>query len=39
MFKESKLLFLYTETPLHVGSGNSLGVVDLPIQLEFGLKG
>jgi len=34
MFKETKLLFLYTETPLHVGSGSSLGVVDLPIQRE-----
>lgn len=34
MFKKSKLLFLYTETPLHVGSGSSLGTVDLPIQRE-----
>lgn len=34
MFKGVKLLFLYTETPLHVGSGSSLGVVDLPIQRE-----
>jgi CRISPR-associated protein Cmr4 len=34
MFKAVKLLFLYTETPLHVGSGSSLGVVDLPIQRE-----
>lgn len=34
MFKQSKLLFLYTETPLHVGSGSSLGIVDLPIQRE-----
>jgi len=34
MFKAIKLLFLYTETPLHVGSGSSLGVVDLPIQRE-----
>jgi hypothetical protein len=32
MFKQVKLLFLYTETPLHVGSGSSLGTVDLPIQ-------
>ena len=34
MFKRVKLLFLYTETPLHVGSGSSLGTVDLPIQRE-----
>lgn len=34
MFKTVKLLFLYTETPLHVGSGSSLGTVDLPIQRE-----
>ncbi len=34
MFKQAKLLFLYTETPLHVGSGSSLGTVDLPIQRE-----
>ncbi|MGQ0794195.1 MAG: type III-B CRISPR module RAMP protein Cmr4 [Deltaproteobacteria bacterium] len=34
MFKKTKVLFLYTETPLHVGSGSSLGVVDLPIQRE-----
>lgn len=34
MFKSAKLLFLYTETPLHVGSGSSLGTVDLPIQRE-----
>lgn len=34
MFKAAKLLFLYTETPLHVGSGSSLGTVDLPIQRE-----
>jgi CRISPR-associated protein Cmr4 len=34
MFKQVKILFLYTETPLHVGSGSSLGTVDLPIQRE-----
>lgn len=34
MFQSVKLLFLYTETPLHVGSGSSLGTVDLPIQRE-----
>ncbi len=34
MFKSATLLFLYLETPLHAGSGTSLGVVDLPIQRE-----
>jgi CRISPR-associated protein Cmr4 len=34
MFKTATLLFLYTESPLHVGSGSSLGTVDLPIQRE-----
>jgi CRISPR-associated protein Cmr4 len=34
MYKESKTLFLLTETPLHAGSGDDLGVVDLPIQRE-----
>jgi CRISPR-associated protein Cmr4 len=28
------LLFIYTETPLHAGSGQGLGAVDLPIQRE-----
>ncbi len=34
MFKKASLMFLYTETSLHAGSGTSLGVVDLPIQRE-----
>ncbi len=34
MFKEAKVMFIYTETSLHCGSGSSLGVVDLPIQRE-----
>lgn len=34
MFKEAKVIFIYTETSLHCGSGTSLGVVDLPIQRE-----
>ncbi|MBN1553055.1 type III-B CRISPR module RAMP protein Cmr4 [bacterium] len=34
MFKEAKMLALIVETPLHVGSGNDLGIVDLPIQRE-----
>jgi CRISPR-associated protein Cmr4 len=34
MFKKAGILFLYTETPLHPGSGASLGLADLPIQRE-----
>jgi CRISPR-associated protein Cmr4 len=34
MFHEKKPLFLICETPLHAGSGNDLGYVDMPIQRE-----
>lgn len=34
MFQLAKPLFLTCETPLHAGSGDALGVVDLPIQRE-----
>ncbi len=34
MFKIAKPLFFTVETPLHAGSGNDLGIVDLPIQRE-----
>lgn len=34
MFDKAAILYLYAETPLHAGSGTSLGVVDLPIQRE-----
>jgi len=34
MFKLAKPFFITCETPLHVGSGNDLGIVDLPIQRE-----
>ncbi len=34
MFKIARPLFLICETPLHAGSGDALGVVDLPIQRE-----
>jgi len=34
MFKESTALFLYAETSLHAGSGESLGAIDLAIQRE-----
>lgn len=34
MFLKSSILFIYTETPLHAGTGTGLGAVDLPIQRE-----
>lgn len=34
MFKEKRLLFLYVETPLHVGAGRASANVDLPIQRD-----
>lgn len=34
MFEIAKPLFLHCQTPLHVGSGDNLGIVDLPIQRE-----
>jgi CRISPR-associated protein Cmr4 len=34
MFKKTSPLFLICETPLHAGSGDDLGMVDLPIQRE-----
>jgi CRISPR-associated protein Cmr4 len=34
MFEVSRLMFMYVETPLHAGTGRSMGEVDLPIQRE-----
>jgi len=34
MFKKAKPFFIKVITPLHAGSGQDLGVVDLPIQRE-----
>lgn len=34
MYKIAKPLFLHCQTPLHAGSGDDLGIVDLPIQRE-----
>lgn len=34
MYKEKRLFFLIAETPVHVGSGSEVGIVDLPIQRE-----
>jgi len=31
---KSKLLYLFTRTPLHVGAGASVGAIDQPIQRE-----
>lgn len=31
---QSKLLYLFTRTPLHVGAGASVGAIDQPIQRE-----
>jgi CRISPR-associated protein Cmr4 len=34
MYQKAKTLFMICETPLHAGSGDSLGIVDMPIQRE-----
>ncbi len=34
MFKKALPIFIHTLTPLHAGSGDSLGAVDMPIQRE-----
>ncbi len=34
MFEKAGIFFLYAETPVHAGTGTSLGIVDLPIQRE-----
>ena len=34
MFKSAAVLFLYAESPVHAGTGASVGSVDLPIQRE-----
>lgn len=34
MYTQADLMFFYTETSLHVGSGTSLGTFDLPVQRE-----
>ncbi|MCF6183091.1 MAG: type III-B CRISPR module RAMP protein Cmr4 [Bacteroidales bacterium] len=34
MYRKANILLLKTETPLHAGSGDSLGIVDMPIQRE-----
>ena len=34
MYKIARPLFLHCQTPMHAGSGDDLGIVDLPIQRE-----
>ncbi|MBL7815765.1 MAG: type III-B CRISPR module RAMP protein Cmr4 [Saprospiraceae bacterium] len=34
MYKIAKPLFIHCQTPMHAGSGDDLGIVDLPIQRE-----
>jgi len=34
MYRKANIMFLIAETPMHAGSGDSLGIVDLPIQRE-----
>lgn len=34
MFEHSRLLFLYAVSPVHMGAGQAIGVIDNPIQRE-----
>lgn len=34
MYKIARPFFIWVQTPLHAGSGNDLGIIDLPIQRE-----
>lgn len=34
MFKQAKIFYIHTISPMHVGSGSDLGIVDMPIQRE-----
>ncbi len=34
MFKKAKIMYIHTISPMHVGSGSDLGIVDMPIQRE-----
>lgn len=34
MFEAARMMYVYVETPLHAGTGRSVGAVDLPIQRE-----
>jgi CRISPR-associated protein Cmr4 len=34
MYNNARMMILYTQTPLHPGTGQSTGVIDLPVQRE-----
>ncbi len=34
MFEQTRLMFLYCVTPVHMGAGQAMGVIDNPIQRE-----
>jgi CRISPR-associated protein Cmr4 len=34
MYKKAEIFYIHTLTPTHVGSGQDLGIVDMPIQRE-----
>ncbi len=34
MYKTAKLMWIYTEHPVHAGAGTGVGAIDLPIQRE-----
>ncbi|RJQ27278.1 MAG: type III-B CRISPR module RAMP protein Cmr4 [Peptococcaceae bacterium] len=34
MYNNAQMMILYTQTPLHPGTGQSTGVIDLPVQRE-----
>lgn len=34
MFQETRMMFIYVETPLHAGAGSGVEAIDLPIQRE-----
>jgi len=34
MFEKALIMYIYAETPIHPGSGATLGAIDLPIQRE-----
>jgi CRISPR-associated protein Cmr4 len=34
MFEQTRMLFLYAVTPVHMGAGQAIGVIDNPIQRE-----
>lgn len=34
MFEQQKLMFMYAITPVHMGAGQAIGVIDNPIQRE-----